>query len=459
MWRGEPGTRLALRLCAYGGFTQVVLLPSVGMEVQTRLILKTILKMITSASPLCSAALAARATLRRALLWWRDSAAEQAYLGSLRQLAAQHHRRTLLAAALAAWRLAAQRAQAMAALEQQRQQRLVAAAWHAWRLACQEAVLRRGLDAAAHLHRQNALQQQAFWAWRQRVADCSQVDLPPQHPTMQAAAALQRRRLLRGCLGAWRDYMHSCVLPRQAALQLRLLEQMMGSQRLAFVAWQQYCAHRQERRLAKVRSRIGWLCSAAWSTSVGCKRAAVHAAGSICQHLPSCMLILRRRLQGGTTCGLSWPAGGWRPQSAGTSGLLSCAARFRTSSSCCGAASERGAWLLGSRRTRRQALPWLSSTTAASCWLPAGRAGRSGQLCAAAWASAMPCACWPRPCKPGGPLPRWLSAGGLLSATGLCMRVLLWPASVCSCHAFTLKSTAPLKHNSLVLQPPLQAGG
>lgn len=204
-----------------------------------------------------SAALAARATLRRALLWWRDSAAKQAYLGALRQLAAEHHRRALLATALAAWRLAAQRAQAVAVLEQQRQQRLLATAWHAWRLACQEAVLRRGLDAAACLHRASALQQQAFWAWRQRAADCRQVELPPQHPTMQAAAAMQRRRLLRSCLRAWREYMQASVLPRQAALQLRLLEQMMGSQRLAFVAWQDYCAHRRERRAAKVRFG-GW---------------------------------------------------------------------------------------------------------------------------------------------------------------------------------------------------------
>lgn len=191
--------------------------------------------------------------LRRAVLWWRDAAAEQAYLGALRHLAAEHRRRALLAAALAAWRLATQRAQAVAVMEQQRQQRLVATAWHAWRIACQEAVLRRGLDAAARLHRQSALQQQAFLAWRQRAAECRQVDLPPQHPAMQAAAAMQRRRLLRGCLAAWRDYMQSAVLPRQAALQLRLLEQMMGSQRLAFVAWQQYCVHRRERRLAKVR--------------------------------------------------------------------------------------------------------------------------------------------------------------------------------------------------------------
>lgn len=131
--------------------------------------------------------------------------------------------------------------------------------------------------------------------------------------------------------------------------------------------------------------------------------------------------MVRRRLLGSTSCALSWPAGGRQQQHARRSGPLSCASRCRASSSCCGAASVPGGWLWESRLTRRQALPWLSNTTAASCWPPAGKAGPSGLRCAAAWASGMLAACWPRLCKPGGRLPSRQSAGGLIVCDWLCL--------------------------------------
>lgn len=124
----------------------------------------------------------------------------------------------------------------------------------AWRLFCQDRILRRGLDAAARLHREGALQAQALAAWRQRAAACRQLDLPAQHPTMRAAAELRRRRVLRACLGAWRRHVQEEVLPRMAAVQVRLLELMMGSQRQALQAWKEYVQHRRERRVLKV----GW---------------------------------------------------------------------------------------------------------------------------------------------------------------------------------------------------------
>lgn len=164
--------------------------------------------------PNCSSRLAGSVLLRRALLWWRDAAAEHAYLGALRQAAAAHYRRTLLTNWLAVWRLAGQRSKLLAAREQGRQQRRLAMAWDSWRLFCQDRVLRRGLDAAAGMHRQSALLAQAFDSWRQRTAACRQLELPPQHPLMQAAAELQRRRLLSSHLGAWRRHYLEDVLPR-----------------------------------------------------------------------------------------------------------------------------------------------------------------------------------------------------------------------------------------------------
>ena len=164
----------------------------------------------------------------------------------------------------------------------------------------------------------------------------------------------------------------------------------------------------------------GWSACCTWKLEYSCDPpgSAVHAR---CEHqLPA--LLMRRRLLGSTFCGLSWPAGGRRQQHARRSGPLSCAAWCRASSSCYGAASAPGGWLWGSRLTRRQALPWLSSTTAASCWPPAGKAGLSGLRCAAAWASGMLAACWPRLCKPGGRPPSRQSAGGLAACDWLCLQ-------------------------------------
>lgn len=161
-----------------------------------------------------SSKLAQRALLRRALLWWRDAAAECACLGALRAAAEAHHRQKLMSHWLSAWRLAAQRSKLVAAREASRQQRRLVTAWDAWRLYCQDRVLRRGLDAAAGLHRETTLLAQAFSAWRSHAAACQQVELPPHHPLVLAGAELQRRRLLRACLGAWRQHMQEAVLPR-----------------------------------------------------------------------------------------------------------------------------------------------------------------------------------------------------------------------------------------------------
>ncbi|PSC71599.1 hypothetical protein C2E20_5054 [Micractinium conductrix] len=202
-----------------------------------------------------AARLSQRATLRRILLWWRDAAAASACLGAKRCEAGALHRRTLLTAWLAKWQLATQRSQLLAEREAWRQAACLRTAWDAWRLGCHECVLRRGLDSAAEVHRQAALQRQVFGAWRERVAACAQVDLPEGHAALRAAATLQRRRRLRSYFTAWRQHITECVLPRQAAVQLRLLEQFMGSQRRALTAWQQYLQHRREVRMLKATSQ------------------------------------------------------------------------------------------------------------------------------------------------------------------------------------------------------------
>lgn len=49
------------------------------------------------------------------------------------------------------------------------------------------------------------------------------------------------------------------LLTPQAAVQVRLLEQVMGSQRRALLGWQQYLEHRRQRRLHKARRQgRGW---------------------------------------------------------------------------------------------------------------------------------------------------------------------------------------------------------
>lgn len=201
---------------------------------------------------LCSSALASRVMLRRVLMRWREAAAECAYLAAMQQAAALLRRRTLLAGWLAAWRLAARRSQLVAAREQQRQLRRVQGAWQAWQAYCQGCVLGRGLDAAAGMQRQSALLRQCFAAWLRRTAACRQVELPARHPAVRAGAQLQRHRLLRSFFGSWRGHMREHVLPRLAAVQVRLLERWMGSQRRALLAWQDYLQHRRHTRLLKV---------------------------------------------------------------------------------------------------------------------------------------------------------------------------------------------------------------
>lgn len=240
----------------------------------------------TSCSPsscFCSARLSQRATLRRILLWWRDAAAASACLGAKRCEAGALHRRTLLTAWLAKWQLATQRSQLLAEREAWRQAACLRTAWDAWRLGCHECVLRRGLDSAAEVHRQAALQRQVFGAWRERVAACAQVDLPEGHAALRAAATLQRRRRLRSYFTAWRQHITECVLPRQAAVQLRLLEQFMGSQRRALTAWQQYLQHRREVRMLKARASCGWAGAVLPHTFLPCFQ--LHASGSF---LPAC---------------------------------------------------------------------------------------------------------------------------------------------------------------------------
>lgn len=205
---------------------------------------------------ICSLSLAGRATLRRVLLHWHEAAQEQACLGAMRQQADGLRRHTLLTAWLSSWRLATERSVLVRAREQQRQQRRLELAWQEWRRWRQDCVLRRGLDAAACLHRHSVLLRQCFDAWAQRVQACRQVDLPPQHPLALAAAQQQRRRVLRSFLAAWRGHLSDHVLPRMAQVQMRLLERFMGSQRRAFSAWQQYLQQRREGQSLKV-GRVG----------------------------------------------------------------------------------------------------------------------------------------------------------------------------------------------------------
>jgi hypothetical protein len=202
--------------------------------------------------PFCSLRLAGRATLRRVLLHWREAAQEQACLSSMCRQADGLRRRTLLAAWLSKWRLAAQRSRMLEARQQQRQRRRLEMAWQQWRVWRQDCVLRRGLDAAACLHRQSALLQQCFEAWAQRAEACRQMELPPQNPLVQAAAQQQRRRVLRTFFAAWRRHLSEHVLPRMAQVQMLMLESYMGSQRRAFSAWQQYLQQRREGHLLKV---------------------------------------------------------------------------------------------------------------------------------------------------------------------------------------------------------------
>jgi hypothetical protein len=202
--------------------------------------------------PFCSLRLAGRATLRRVLLHWREAAQEQACLSSMCRQADGLRRHTLLAAWLSKWRLAAQRSRMLEARQQQRQRRRLEMTWQQWRVWRQDCVLRRGLDAAACLHRQSALLQQCFEAWAQRAEACRQMELPPQNPLVQAAAQQQRRRVLRTFFAAWRRHLSEHVLPRMAQVQMLMLESFMGSQRRAFSAWQQYLQQRREGHLLKV---------------------------------------------------------------------------------------------------------------------------------------------------------------------------------------------------------------
>lgn len=215
--------------------------------------------------PPCSAQLAARAVQRRVLMRWRQAAATSAYLEAMQHEAEAVRRRSLLATWLSAWRLATHRSRLLAELEAQRQRRRLLTAWHAWKLYCQDCIIQRGQQAAAELHRHNALVRKFFAAWQRKAAAMQQVEWPDSHPALRVAAQMQRRHLLRSCLSAWRQHISEVVLPRLAAVQLRVLEHFMGSQRRAFAAWQQYLQQRREGRLLKASGRLssGDTCSSA----------------------------------------------------------------------------------------------------------------------------------------------------------------------------------------------------
>lgn len=230
----------------------------------------------------CSAKLAARALLRRTLLRWLEAAACSAYLSELQSHAAAFHRHRLLAAWLARWRLATQRSQLLAERERQRRRQRALAAWQAWRAYCQECVVRRGLEAAAGLHRECALLRRCLGAWRTAVATHRQVDLPAEHPAMRGAARLQRARLLRTFFCAWRVHLADTVLPRLAAVQVRVLEHFMGSQRRAFAAWQHYVQQRREARVLQ----------ASWQGPAG--QPARAKPPCCCAKVPSCIASVCR---------------------------------------------------------------------------------------------------------------------------------------------------------------------
>jgi hypothetical protein len=124
--------------------------------------------------------------------------------------------------------------------------------WQQWRAYCLDCVLHRGLCAAADMHRDSALQRSCLAAWSQHTAACCQVELPAQHCIMQAAAVLQRRRLLGSCFGAWRWYMQAAVLPRMAQVEVLLLQSYMATQRQGLTAWQQYMVQRRSTCMLQV---------------------------------------------------------------------------------------------------------------------------------------------------------------------------------------------------------------
>ena len=150
----------------------------------------------------------------------------------LGELTGAAHRSQVLKKWMARWKLALQRARALAGREQQRGQMLQAQAWAAWRQRSHEIQLFRALEVAAQLHRQAVVLRHILDAWRAHAAALRQVDLPADHPVMVKARQQQRRRHLscvfqvgrcsqqmgHSCMPGQQHYAVGCFVMRAAGL-------------------------------------------------------------------------------------------------------------------------------------------------------------------------------------------------------------------------------------------------